>query len=297
MLSRQAENRTPSYRFHRPSGQAVVTLNGRDFYLGKHGTAASRQAYDRLVAEWLVGGRAALGQEGAGAGLSLNELLAAYWRHASAYYVKDGRPTSELSCLKQAVRTLRSLYGRSPAASLGPLALKAVRQRMVEADLCRNVVNRHVLRIKQVFKWATQNELLPPSVYHGLQAVSGLRMGRTDARETEPVGPVAEQHVDAIQGHVARPVWAIIELQRLTGMRAGEVVIMRGCNLDTTGALWLYTPPTHKTEHHGHSRAIELGPRAQEIIRVFLKPDLQAFLFSPTDAVAEQVAKKRRKPN
>jgi hypothetical protein len=24
--------RTPSYRLHRPSGQAVVTLNGRDFW-------------------------------------------------------------------------------------------------------------------------------------------------------------------------------------------------------------------------------------------------------------------------
>lgn len=26
--------RRPSYQRHKPSGQAVVTLNGRDFYLG-----------------------------------------------------------------------------------------------------------------------------------------------------------------------------------------------------------------------------------------------------------------------
>ena len=44
----------PAYRLHKPTGQAVVTLNGRDFYLGRHGSPASRDEYDRLIAEWLV---------------------------------------------------------------------------------------------------------------------------------------------------------------------------------------------------------------------------------------------------
>lgn len=34
--------RIPSYRRHKPTGQAVVTIGGRDIYLGKHNTAASR---------------------------------------------------------------------------------------------------------------------------------------------------------------------------------------------------------------------------------------------------------------
>ena len=38
--------RLPSYRLHRPSGQAVVTLDGRDHYLGRHGSPASRAAYE-----------------------------------------------------------------------------------------------------------------------------------------------------------------------------------------------------------------------------------------------------------
>ena len=52
--------RDPSYipkpTRHR-SGQAVVRLNGRDFYLGKFGTPAARGEYERLVAEWLANGR------------------------------------------------------------------------------------------------------------------------------------------------------------------------------------------------------------------------------------------------
>ena len=47
----------PKYRKHKATGQAVVTLNGRDFYLGPHGTAASKLEFDRLIGEWLAKGR------------------------------------------------------------------------------------------------------------------------------------------------------------------------------------------------------------------------------------------------
>ena len=33
---------TPSYRLHKPSGQAVVTLANRDYYLGRYETPESR---------------------------------------------------------------------------------------------------------------------------------------------------------------------------------------------------------------------------------------------------------------
>ena len=45
--------RIPKYRLHAPSGLAVVRLNGRDIYLGKHGTKESRQEYGRIIKEWL----------------------------------------------------------------------------------------------------------------------------------------------------------------------------------------------------------------------------------------------------
>ena len=46
--------RTPSYRHHKPSGQAVVTLDGRDIYLGRYGTPQSRAELDRLLARVAV---------------------------------------------------------------------------------------------------------------------------------------------------------------------------------------------------------------------------------------------------
>ena len=47
----------PRYRFHKKSGQAIVTLSGKDFYLGPYDSEKSRDEYDRLLAKWLANGR------------------------------------------------------------------------------------------------------------------------------------------------------------------------------------------------------------------------------------------------
>ncbi len=79
--------RTPAYRFHKPSGQAVVTLNGRDFYLGRFNTPESRADYDRLIAEWLANGRRLpQSRNGQAVDLTINEILLAYLRYAETYY-------------------------------------------------------------------------------------------------------------------------------------------------------------------------------------------------------------------
>jgi len=47
---RMSTPKFPKYRKHRASKQAVVTLSGRDHYLGPHGTKASHIPDDRLIA-------------------------------------------------------------------------------------------------------------------------------------------------------------------------------------------------------------------------------------------------------
>ncbi len=283
----------PAYRLYRRTGQAVVTLNGRDHYLGKYGTVVSRQAYDRLVGEWLTGGRSLPATD---APLTITELIAKFWRHAERYYRRaDGTLTTEPANFRLALRPLKAMYGHTAAIEFGPLALKAVRQSMIGDGGARVYVNKRIRRIKLMFKWAASEELVRSAVFHSLQTVAGLKCGRTDARETKPVKPVPEEHVDAVRPYVSLQVWEIIELQRLTGMRSGEVVIMRGRDLDTAGPIWLYRPESHKTQHYGHERVVEIGPRAQDIIRPFLKPDLMAYLFSPADAEVMRRAEMHRK--
>jgi len=286
-------NRIPSYRLHKPSGQAVVTLNGKDFYLGKYDTPESRAEYERMLAEWLANGRTLPGGGAGGpADITVAEVVAAHHTFAQGYYGPD---SPEHSRLRSALRPVLRLYGHTRAAEFGPMALKVVRNQFVEAGLSRNYINEMVETIKRVLRWAAESELVSPSVYHGVQAVAGLRRGRCDARESEPVHPVPDDLVDAVKPHVSRQVAAMIELQQLTGMRPGEAVIMRGCDLDVTGDLWLYRPEHHKNEHRGHERVIELGPKAQRVIREFLKTDTGAYLFSPADAEGERNEQRSRK--
>ena len=286
--------RTPKYRHHKPSGQAVVTLNGRDFYLGRHGTEESQAEYRRLIAEWLTTGRQVASPSNGPADLTVNELLLAYLRHADTYYRKNGQPTTEPANIKLALRPLRQLYGHTIAKDFGPLALKAVRDEMIRAGLCRNEVNKRTRHIVRAFKWAVECELVPPGVHQGLKSVAGLRKGRSPARESEPVKPVPDAHVDAIEPHVARQVWAMVQLQRLTGMRPGEVTVMRTCDIDTSGEVWIYRPESHKTEHHGKERVIALGPRAQAVLKPWLREDSTAYLFSPREVLEEHYASRRR---
>src|SRR5689334_14525758 len=94
----------PSYRLHRPSGQAVVTLSGKDFYLGPWKTEASRLEYDRLIAEWVGNGRVLPSDSAITRAITNAELLNAYLEFAEGYYSRDGQPTSEYTAMKDAVR-------------------------------------------------------------------------------------------------------------------------------------------------------------------------------------------------
>ena len=281
----------PKLRHHKGSGQALVVIDGKSIYLGKYGTAQAQEQYDRAVAEWLCNGRR-VAQDAPG--LTIAETILAYWNFARTYYRKNGETTDELYGIKAAMRPLRKAYASLPVADFGPLKLKAVRQAMIDEGHSRKYINDNVNRIKRMFRWAVENELAPPSVYHGLQAVSGLKRGRSTARETEAIKPVPDAHISAVLPHVSRQVAAMIQIQALTGMRPGEVVIMRTVDLDTTGTLWVYTPSTHKTEHYGKRREVYIGPQGQELLRPFLRANLGDFLFAPAEAEADRNAERRR---
>ena len=108
-MSRDTSNgRVPAYRCHKPSGQAVVTLCGKDHYLGKWNTKASRREYDRLTGQWLAAGRM-VPQLDDETGSTVDEVVLAYWNHAQGYYRKNGQQTNELAEYRQTIRLVRQL--------------------------------------------------------------------------------------------------------------------------------------------------------------------------------------------
>jgi integrase len=214
----------------------------------------------------------------------VSHLIARYWRFAKQHYRRAGETTRTIEDVRLSLRPLRRLYGHTPAVDFGPRGLKAIRQSMIVSKLSRRVINKRVRIIRQVFRWGTAEELVPPSVYQALQAVTGLQKGRTDAPERDPVLPVADDVVEATLSHLPPIVRDMVKLQRLTGTRPAEICLLRPSDVERTGELWEYRPEHHKTEHHGHQRVILLGPQAQEILRPYLLRPADAYCFSPAES-------------
>jgi integrase len=279
--------RVPSYRHHKPSGQAVVTLDEKDFYLGPWNSKASRREYDRLTGEWLANGRR-LPASLCASQLTITELAACYWEFAQTYYVKNGEPSGQLPGIRVSMRILRQLYGHLQVHEFGPLSLRALQQHMIELDHSRRYINDNCARVKRAFKWGVSRELVPSHVHEALTTVPGLKRGRSKAREAAPVLPVSEADFLATLPELPGVVRAMVELQRLTGCRPGEVCLVRPCDVDRSGDVWCYVPLSHKTEHHNRQRRIYVGPRAAEILRPWLVRGHATYCFSPQESARSE---------
>lgn len=288
-MNAQKSVKTPKLRHHKATGQAYVVLNGKAIYFGPYGTVESVEQYHRTIAEWHAAGK---NPPVTCDDITINELIARFWLHVENYYRHpDGTPTSEQDSLRYALRPLLKLYGNTAALDFGPRCLRAVQRQMVQMGWCRNNVNRSMSRVKMLFKWAVSQELLPGAAYQALATVPGLRRGRSEARETEPVKSVPQEHLDAIEPFVSRQVRAMIQLQLLTAARPGEIVSLRPCDIDRSGQIWIYTPVDHKTAHHGHERNIYIGPRGQDVLQPFLFRPAESHCFSPAEAYAERLVR------
>jgi integrase len=288
--------RIPSYRHHKARNLAVVTIDGRDVYLGRFGTPESRAEYDRVVAEWLARGRgvAPAPPPSAGGTATVAEVILAYWRHAEREYTRpDGTPAPELEKVRLALGPLRRLYGTTPADDFDPERFLAVREHLIGAGLARRTINDRMARVVRAFAHAAEKGLARGETHYRLAAVKGIRKGRRGVKRDRKVRPVADAPVEAVRPFVSRQVAAMIDLQRLTGARSGEVCTMRTGDVDRGAPVWIYTPRAHKTEDREIDRRIYIGPRAQAILTPWLKADPDAYLFSPAEAMAERWAAQR----
>lgn len=290
----------PKLTLHKASGKAVVRLSGVDVYCGIYGTPEAKEAYDRSVAEWLARGRTPepnrFNDQQTGhqsSEISVNEVLHSFWQNAEKHYRgPEGKATSQLAEYRQTIRIIRQHYGMQPAAKFGPLALKAVREQMILANLARSEVNRRVMLARRIFKWAAGEELIPFEIYQRLTTVNALPRGRSPARETDPIRPVSDDEVDVTLPHLNTQVRGLIQFIRLTGCRPGEACRLRRCDLDTNETIWLYRPEYHKNSHRGKTRVVAIGPKAQELLRDYPTSAPDEFIFSPKRAMEEWKAKR-----
>ncbi len=278
----------PALTLHKPTGQARVRIDGRDHYLGQYGSPEAHQQYDDLIADWL------LRQDASRLTLTVDDLAILYDDHADAYYRRpDGEPSGEHVNVRIALRYLVEEFGRTSVREFGPQALVKTREAMIRSGMHRRSINLHVGRIRRMFKWAVEREMVPETVWRALTAVSGLKAGRSKARESEDVKPVSDATLQATLPHLSPVVADMVRLQLLTGMRPGELCAMRPGDVTRADGVWEYRPGTHKNSYRGKERRIFIGPQAQTILAPYLLRFPETFCFTPAESEARRAEKRR----
>ena len=272
--------RIPSYRKH-SSGQGRVTIMGRDYLLGEHGSKASIGKYKRLIAEWMVAGDTFGIPDPTQ--LSNVELISAYLKHCKKYYGTEA--SSEFHRVKPALRALKTLYGTETAISFGPKQFKAVRQELMNhGQRSRQYVNALCKKLKRMYAWATSESLLPPAILQSLSSVDPLKAGRTTQRESEDVKPVEEELVQATLPFLPPVVADLVRFQLLTGCRPGEACGITPGMVNRSGEIWEIKLEKHKNSWRGHSKTIYVPPSAQEVLAPYLLRDHSDLCFKPADS-------------
>jgi integrase len=159
------------------------------------------------------------------------------------------------------------------------------------------MVNEYTGRIVRIFSWGVEEEYVDPNTALALKAVKALPEGYPGTFENEERKPVPDEVIRRTLPFMPPTLAALVQVQRLTGCRPGEVFNMRVGEIDknTDSDLWLYHVARHKTEKKTkRKKVIPLGKPEQLLLEPFLtgkKPD--AAVFSPRQAVEERNAERR----
>jgi hypothetical protein len=90
MTGPSPDRQPPKYRHQKARNLAVVRIDGRDIYLGRFNSPESHEKYRRCIAEWYSAGIISPIQKpgvgsGAESGLTVNEAVLAFMRHANDF--------------------------------------------------------------------------------------------------------------------------------------------------------------------------------------------------------------------
>lgn len=291
----------PPIQHHRLSGRARVRWKGKDYYLGPYGSAEAARNYAELLTRLASGesvDRPTEAVEPRHQGITVAEVVSRWLAEESPRYPAAGR---ELQGFRYAVRPLIRLYGPLPAAAFCcdhlervQLAMAAgtwqdageqadARRRGYRLDWSRNVVNRRIVRLRTIWRWAERKRLAPAGSYAHLCTLPGLKATDARVRHLERRRPATMAEVNAVVKYLPPVGRAMLLCQWWSGARSGEIRKMRGDEVDTSGEVWLYRPGTHKMSHKGQARVVPLGRRAQAVLRPWLQRcEPGGYVFPPS---------------
>ncbi|TWT76206.1 site-specific tyrosine recombinase XerC [Planctomycetes bacterium CA13] len=272
----------PDYRFHF-SGQAIVTLDGTDFYLGPHNSPESRAKYFALLGEYNANGMKAPQQQQhqVAAPVTVRCVTGEFREHIKKKYAKNA---NEKRRFENLCTLLEDEYGGDPVEKFGPRKLAELRELFVASGNCRRYVNDQTRNIIRIFQHGVSAEIVDPNTLVSLNSLEPLRYGQTEARESEPRQPVAIESVRATAKLLSPTIRTMVLVQAATGMRPSEVFNLRPRDIDRSGDVWIYIPEKHKNTWRGKKRVVPIIEEVRAALTPYLLRDTDAYCFSPRES-------------
>lgn len=216
-----------------------------------------------------------------GGTVTVRELGAAYLAEYGPKWVKRGKPTSTATVARRAVELLDELYGDRIADTLELRDLVIAREQLAsrpgvkvggkgkQQKVTAHTVNLYLGHIRGVFVHAREQGWISKATLADLKELRPASRGGAGRKVYEPT----PREVALVLREVSPAVAAMIRLQWRTGMRPGEVRAMKAIELAEVQGVLIYTPASHKTEHHGKSRPIAILPRAARLLRRWIESE------------------------
>lgn len=276
--------RIPSYRRHK-SGQARVTILGKDYLLGPFDTDESRREYARLIAEYLASGRSqSFGK--APESLTVADVVADYLRFGKTYF---GELSKEYKNIKRALAPVIKLYADFAGQDFGPNQFKTVRADWISPNRSRGYVNGQMARVLRFLKWAVGEGKMPSSVFDSCKCVAPLKSGKCDLEDTEPIAAVPIALVESTILQLTQVLADMVRFQLATACRPGELVKITPAMVDRSSDVWVIELEEHKTASRGKSRTLYVGPKGQDILRPYLLRGSDQACFSPRESERQRL--------
>jgi integrase len=316
----------PEKKLHKQSQHYRLRLAGVEHWLGTD-EAAAEQKRRKLLAESLLDAPPKSAPSVGTEWHTIAEALVRFEQQELPRY-----SAQQIWRFRFALDMLRELHGEEAIAEFDQLKLydlrlhllrQKVRKPVAPVDatpakrkkykyqteeelptLSRKYVNTLIGCIQTAWTWFVFRKLAPAGSDFALRAVRRLKK-KQGGRELPRVKAAEPADVDKVLPELNHVVRAMVQVQRLTGMRPGELCQMRRCDMTLSPTewiypedhprvraikvkdtlIWLYAPASHKMEIKGKARVIAIGPQAQTILTPFLEgraPD--RYLFSPKEA-------------
>lgn len=269
------KSQQPSYRFH-ISGQARVTFDGQDFYLGKHGTPESYARYFALLAEYNSNGQQPPNQPKRleEVGVRIKDVTADFRHRALPRFEKNNAQHNRFLKL---LELLEQRHGDESPEDFGPRKLEALRDHFAAQGCSRSYCNTKTRYVIRIFKHGVSRELAPADRLTALESLEPLRQG--EGRETKKRAKVDTATITATLPHLTPVAQAMVRLQLATAMRPSEMFSMTPAMIDRSGKAWMYRPTSHKTAHHGKAKAVPIVGDALAALSPYLFGDENELCF------------------